>query len=62
MIPVYDFITGQIIYVNVHHCVYTSLHKKDNPNTRTLYDVYLTSDVMIRVCFEDFSNIKKELE
>ena len=62
MIPVYDFITGQIIYVNAHHCVYTSLHKKDNPNTLTTYDVYLTNDVMIRVSFEDFRNIKKELK
>ena len=59
MVPVYDFITGQVIYVNPLQCVYATKDNKNDSGTHSLYDVYLTTFSLIRINYEDFTKIKR---
>lgn len=58
MVPVYDFLTGQVIYVNPLQCVYATQENKNDSGTHTLYNVYLTTNSLMRINYEDFTKIK----
>lgn len=59
MVPVYDFITGQVIYVNPLQCVYITQDNKNDSGEHSLYDVYLTTQCVMRINYEDFMKIKR---